>query len=67
MGNKKREIGGIYNYYAYLTVKQNSNKYYWAIEGYDGPYWEQIPKSLYDELMKFEDNRKGEAESEKDN
>ena len=60
MGNNKnqRQIGEIGNYYGQLEVKIENEKYYWSIENWDGNYWEEIPKSLYDELMKFEDSKK---------
>ncbi|NEK84033.1 MAG: hypothetical protein G3W58_22865 [Pantoea ananatis] len=45
-------IGGIGNYYGCLSVKKSDGKYWWSIENYDGHNWEEIDKSLYDELMK---------------
>jgi hypothetical protein len=46
-------IGSIRNYYGGLDVKQEEDKYYWAIENWDGHYWEEIPKELYDMLIAF--------------
>jgi hypothetical protein len=54
-GSTMRNIGHIGNYYGGLRVKQEGEKYYWSIENYSGDEWEEIPKSLYDELMAFED------------
>lgn len=51
-------IGGISNYYGGLEVSQVDGKFVWGIENYDGTYWEEIPKSLYDELVKFEQEHK---------
>jgi len=51
------EIGSIGNYYGGLTVKEEDGKFYWGIENYDGLEWEQIPESLYRELIRFEENR----------
>jgi hypothetical protein len=52
-----REIGSIGNYYGGLYVKNENDKYYWSIENWDGMDWEEIPESLYDELVKFEDSK----------
>ncbi len=49
----KRQIGDIGNYYGGLWVKQQGGKFYWAIEDYDGIYWEEIPQHLYDALNRF--------------
>lgn len=48
-------IGNIGNYYGYLNVKEEDGKFYWSIENYDGFYWEEIPKYLWEALNKFED------------
>lgn len=53
------DIGGIGNYYGGLSVVDLNGRYYWSIENWDGHNWEEIPKSLYDELMKF--NKADEA------
>tara|TARA_Y100000310_G_C20101771_1_gene543053 strand:+ start:328 stop:495 length:168 start_codon:yes stop_codon:yes gene_type:complete len=53
----KTDIGTIGNYYGCLEVKSGDAGYFWGIENYDGTNWEQIPKSLYDELIKF--NKEG--------
>lgn len=47
-------IGNIGNYYGGLNIKKDDDKYYWSIENYDGDDWEEIPESLYNELVKFE-------------
>ena len=48
------EIGSIGNYYGGLSVKVESDgTFWWGIENYCGTEWEQIPQSLYDELVKF--------------
>lgn len=65
-----REIGEVCNYYGSLNIKKEDEwvknkdglsfpyiKYYWAIENYNGFRWSEIPKYLYDDLMKFEDER----------
>ncbi len=51
-------IGDIGNYYGGLSVKVESGIPYWSIENYDGQDWEEIPASLYKELIKFEERRK---------
>lgn len=50
-----REIGSIGNYYGCLRVREESNRFFWSIENYDGDHWEEIPESLYLELIKFND------------
>lgn len=52
----EREIGGIGNYYGGLSVKEEDGKYFWSIENYDGHDWEEIPKSLYDELVRYDES-----------
>lgn len=46
-------IGEIGNYYGGLSVKESDRKYFWSIENWDGDNWEEIPKYLYDALVKF--------------
>lgn len=54
-----KDIGDIGNYYGGLSVRVfQGNRYQWSIENWDGSYWEDIPKSLYDALCEFEDERK---------
>lgn len=49
------EIGSIGNYYGSLTVRMDEfGDCFWSIENWDGHSWERIPRSLYDELVKFE-------------
>ena len=55
-------IGLIDNRYGYLIVKEDQGRFYWSITdcSYHGDSeegWEEIPKSLYDELIKFEKER----------
>lgn len=51
-----RDIGDVCNYYGGVAVCMKDGKYYWSVENYDGHDWEQIPKSLYDELNNFQDD-----------
>lgn len=51
---KEESIGTIGNYYGGLWVKEEDGSYYWSIENYNGHHWKEIPKSLYDELIKLE-------------
>lgn len=53
MEEKRIQIGTIENYYGQLEVKTEGEKYYWAIEDHDGYEWEEIPQSLYNELVQF--------------
>jgi len=40
------------NYYGGLAVKSEDDKSFWAIENYDGYDWVEIPRELYDSLIK---------------
>lgn len=53
-----QNIGNIGNYYGGLCVKEEGGKFFWSIEDYDGYRWGEIPKYLYDALLKFEAERK---------
>lgn len=46
-------IGAIGNYYGGLSIKKVDDKYHWSIENWNGDHWEEIPESLYLELIKF--------------
>lgn len=50
-----RVIGDIGNYYGHLSVKVSGDKFFWSIENWDGHHWQEIPKSLYDELIRFQE------------
>jgi hypothetical protein len=52
-------IGEIENYSGGLFVFELDGKFYWQLESplYNDSHPEEIPKSLYDELLKFEQNR----------
>ncbi|NRA91906.1 MAG: hypothetical protein HRU26_04350 [Psychroserpens sp.] len=66
-----KKIGKAVNYYGGVVVQKVDGKYYWTIEDYtdldtsleldDHGYnpWEEIPKSLYDELIKFSKSLNG--------
>ena len=48
-------IGDICNTYGGLVIKESNGKYYWCIEAAESyeQIWEEIPKSLFVELVKF--------------
>lgn len=46
-------VGSICHEYGCLLVKEDNNKYYWSIESCTFDKWEEIPESLYKELVKF--------------
>ncbi len=66
-----KKIGKAVNYYGGVVVQKVDGKYYWTIENHTGldssleldedDYnpWEEIPKSLYDELIEFSKNLNG--------
>ena len=60
----KKEIGNIGNYYGMLTAKKKKGLFYWSIKNWDGHRWEEIPESLYKELIQFNDSLKTEAPDE---
>lgn len=52
-------IGTIGNYYGNLCVaNDDEGKFFWSIEDHDGCRWEEIPESLYRELVKFEESQR---------
>ncbi|MHA3913827.1 hypothetical protein [Halovulum sp. GXIMD14793] len=57
----ERQIGEIGNYYGGPSVKEEAGKFFWFIENDDVEEWEEIPKSLFDELNKFQDQTGTEA------
>ena len=65
-----KQIGEIGNYYGGLHVNEVEGKYFWAIENCDGfeeSSWQEIPKPLYDELIKFENEGMPKVEAETPN
>lgn len=50
------KIGNIENFYGGLWICTNDTKYYWKIEdcSITTENWEEIPESLYCELLKFQ-------------
>jgi len=56
------KIGNIGNCYGRLNIKVDSDRYFWSIENWSGFNWEEIPKTLYDECVKFEETRNKTAE-----
>lgn len=58
--SEQRHIGKIGNYYGGLSVKESDGKFYWSIEDYSGEIWEEIPESLYRELITFETSKSKE-------
>ena len=56
-----KRIKNLGNYYGCLEVKEENGKYYWIIEDYDTDFdnleeWAEIPKTLYDELLKYNES-----------
>lgn len=51
------EVLGIGNYYGGLLVKVEDGKYYWGIKDYNDTSFKEIPKSLYDEIIKFNNSK----------
>lgn len=49
----EQAIGCICNYYGGLTVKNEDGRFFWAIEDWDGEDWDEIPKYLYEALVKY--------------
>lgn len=56
-----KRVNGIGNHYGGLNIREENNLYYWVIENYDTDMedlgeWCEIPKQLYDELLKQTDS-----------
>lgn len=56
-GAKQKQIGRINSAYGGLMVGKSEDKFFWSIEDHWGSWWEEIPESLYVELVKFEEAR----------
>ena len=56
---KTYEFSVIGNAYGGLNFTEINKKYYWYIENYDENKYQEIPKSLFDELLKFYRKEKG--------
>lgn len=50
---KLLEIAGMGTFYGGLRVMLQDGKYYWSILDHNGDDWKEIPKSLYDELIRY--------------
>lgn len=48
------QIGTISNYYGGLWIKQEDGKFFWSIENYDDLHWVEIPESLFQALLSYE-------------
>jgi hypothetical protein len=54
-----KSIGEISNYYGGLNTQELDGRYFWWIEEWNGlEETEEIPKYLYDALIRFENERK---------
>ena len=51
--SKEIRIGNIGNYYGVLEIWEEDGKYYWSLPSYGSTLDEEIPESLYMELIKF--------------
>lgn len=49
---EETQVGAIGNYYGGLWVKRSREICYWGIENYTGITWQEIPLSLFNELIK---------------
>ena len=57
----KMNIGNICNYYGGVDVQEEDGKYFWGIDDWDDTRYEEIPKYLYDALVKYQTERKHES------
>ncbi len=53
--SNERGIGEIGNQYGHLYIKEENGKFYWCIEDCTGMFWDEIPKFLYDTLIKYDE------------
>ena len=56
--SNQREIGEISNQYGMLYIKEEKGRFYWCIEDCFGMFWDEIPKFLYDTLVRYDEERK---------
>jgi hypothetical protein len=54
---RKRSIGQIGNYYGGLYVAKWNGRFWWGIGDHSGTDWDEIPESLFDALVLFEESR----------
>lgn len=57
------EIGHIGSAHGGLEVFEREGKYYWGVWYHSGIYVEEIPESLYLELLKFNETVKDETDT----
>ena len=55
MSKKSTSIGQIGNYYGGLSIYEKDGVYFWGIDDVYETDWEEIPKSLYDSLLAFQE------------
>jgi hypothetical protein len=54
-------IGTICNYYGGVDVQEEGGTYFWGIDDWDDTRYQEIPKYLYDALVKYETEREHES------
>ena len=51
------EIGQIGNYFGGLLIREDSGKFFWGIENWNGTNWEEIPEDIFNALKSYEETR----------
>ena len=54
--HKEMPVGNISGYYGGLVIEERSGKYFWGIVDHGGINEEEIPESLFQELLKFKNS-----------
>lgn len=51
-------VGDIGNTYGGLFIKEVGGLCFWTIEDYSGKTWSEIPRYIYNDLFRYETNRR---------
>lgn len=57
-------VRDICNYYGCLCLAKDGEKYYWAIENYNGTHYKETTKRVYEEILAAGKNIVAEAGDE---
>ena len=52
-------VGLIGNYYGGLELAIDGGRFYWGLRDWDGIDWQEIPESLYESLMEYQQSGAG--------
>lgn len=64
--SEETRIDCIGNYYGGFWIRAYEGAYYWGVEDYDGTKWKEISEKLYHELLRYEQQRPKDNDTEDD-